>query len=102
MWIAGSSTIVLPYTLVKSADHHLGCARFCAHFQECFVRFVLYSEKTVAQCLTAINARMHVKESSSRPALDGWVEKSGAFSISMSLKVIGKFSRRTVLKARVE
>ncbi len=66
------------------------------------MRFILYSEKTVAQCLTSINARMHVKGTGSRPTLDGWVEKSGAFSISMSAPVIGKFSRRTVLKAKVE
>ncbi len=66
------------------------------------MRFVLYSEKTVTQCLTAINARMHVKGTGSRPTLDGWVEKSGAFSISMSAPVIGKFARRTVLKAKVE
>ena len=66
------------------------------------MRFILYSEKTVTQCLTAINARMHVKGTGSRPTLDGWVEKSGAFSISMSAPVIGKFARRTVLKAKVE
>ncbi len=66
------------------------------------MRFVLYSEKTVTQCLTAINARMHVKGTASRPALDGWVEKSGSFSISMSSHVIGKFSRRTRLTAKVE
>jgi hypothetical protein len=66
------------------------------------VRFILYSEKTVTQCLTAINARMHVKGTASRPTLDGWVEKNGAFSISMSAPVIGKFTRRTVLKAKVE
>jgi hypothetical protein len=66
------------------------------------VRFILYSEKTVTQCLTAINARMHVKGTGSRPTLDGWVEKNGAFSISMSAPVIGKFARRTVLKAKVE
>lgn len=66
------------------------------------MRFVLYSEKTVTQCLTAINARMHVKETSTRPALDGWVEKGGAFSIIMTAPVVGKFRRRTALTAKVE
>lgn len=66
------------------------------------MRFVLYSEKTVAQCLTAVNARMHVKETSTRPALDGWVEKSGTFSLAMTAPVIGKFNRRTTLTAKVE
>ncbi|HVU13821.1 MAG TPA: hypothetical protein VHD90_21235 [Phototrophicaceae bacterium] len=66
------------------------------------MRFVLYSEKTVTQCLTAINARMHVKGTSSRPTLDGWVEKGGTFSINMTSTVIGKFTRRTRLTAKVE
>ena len=39
------------------------------------MQFVLYTEKTVAQSLTAINERMHVKETSTRPALDGWVAR---------------------------
>ncbi len=67
-----------------------------------FVRFVLYSEKTVAQCMTAINARMQAKGTSTRPALDGWVEKGGAFSLGISTPVIGKFARRTTLNAKVE
>lgn len=66
------------------------------------MRFVLYSEKTVAQCLTAMNARLLVKETSTRPGLDGWVEKSGSFSISMTAPVVGKFTRRTALTARAE
>ncbi|MEP7293329.1 MAG: hypothetical protein ABI835_16215, partial [Chloroflexota bacterium] len=66
------------------------------------MRFVLYSEKTVTQCMSAVNERMHAKETSTRPALDGWVEKSGTFSISLSAPVIGKFRRRTALTAKVE
>jgi hypothetical protein len=66
------------------------------------MHFTLYTDKTVAQCLTAINERMHLKESSTRPALDGWVEKSGSFSISVSTPVIGRFTRRTALRAKVE
>src|SRR5829696_6060433 len=45
---------------------------------------------------------MHVKETSTRPALDGWVEKSGTFSLAMTAPVIGKFTRRTTLTAKVE
>ena len=66
------------------------------------MRFVFYSEKSVAQCLSAINARMHVKGTASRPGLDGWVEKGGAFALGTSSKVIGKFSRKTYLRAKVE
>ena len=66
------------------------------------MRFELYTDKTVAQCLTAINARMQAKETSTRPAIDGWVEKGGAFSISTSTRVVGRFNRRTHLSARLE
>jgi hypothetical protein len=66
------------------------------------VHFTLYTDKTVAQCLTAINERMHVKESSTRPALDGWVEKSGAFQISIATPVIGRFIRKTALRGKIE
>ena len=65
------------------------------------MQFVLYSEKSVAECLTEINARMQVKATSTRPALDGWIEKSGTFSISMSAPVMGRFARRTALRAKV-
>lgn len=66
------------------------------------MQFVLYSEMTVSQCLTAVNTRMHAKATSTRPALDGWVEKSGSFALGVSTNVIGKFSRQTYLKAKVE
>lgn len=66
------------------------------------MHFTLYTDKTVAQCLTAINERMHVKESSTRPALDGWVEKSGAFSISIATPVFGRFMRKTALRGKIE
>lgn len=66
------------------------------------MRFVFYTEKTVAQCLTAINDRMQVKATSTRPALDGWVEKGGAFALSLTSPVVGKFTRRTTLNAQAE
>ncbi|MCC6804388.1 MAG: VirB3 family type IV secretion system protein [Anaerolineae bacterium] len=66
------------------------------------MRFVFYTEKTIPQCMTAINDRMQVKATSTRPALDGWVEKGGAFALSLSSPVIGKFTRRTTLKAQAE
>lgn len=66
------------------------------------MRFVFYTEKTIPQCMTAINERMQVKATSTRPALDGWVEKGGAFALSLTSPVIGKFTRRTTLKAQAE
>lgn len=66
------------------------------------MRFLLYTEKTPTQALTAINARMQAKESSARAALGGWVEKNGAFALSVSTPVIGRFERRTVMRGRIE
>ena len=56
------------------------------------MQFVLYSEKTVAQRLTA-NARMQVEETALRPGVDGRVEK-GSFSLSLSTPVIGRLAIR--------
>jgi hypothetical protein len=49
--------------------------------------------------MTALNARMQAKASSSRGSLDGWVEKNGRFSLSTSCTVIRRFRRRTHLQA---
>jgi hypothetical protein len=46
--------------------------------------------------MTALNARMQAKSSR---VLDGWVEKSGRFSISTSCKVARRFTRTTHLRA---
>lgn len=61
------------------------------------MQFVLYSDMTVAQCMNALNERMQAKGTKSRPELNGWIEKKGAFSISVSSKVMGRFNRRTRL-----
>lgn len=66
------------------------------------MRFVLYTEKTVAQCMAAINERLHARPTSARPRMDGWVDKSGSFSIGVQTKVLGRFSRRTYLVAKAE
>ncbi|MFO7323058.1 MAG: hypothetical protein DIU68_015130 [Chloroflexota bacterium] len=66
------------------------------------MQFVLYTDKTVSQALTALNARMHAKPTSTRPALDGWVEKNGSFCISVTSAVVGRFQRTTYLRGRLE
>jgi hypothetical protein len=51
--------------------------------------------------MSAVNERLHLKGTSTRPGMDGWVDKSGAFSISVSTPVIGKLQRTTHLRAKV-
>ncbi len=66
------------------------------------MQFTLYTEQTIAQCLSALNERMHLKPTASRPALDGWLEKSGAFSLGVSSVVVGRFNRSTYLRGKLE
>ncbi len=66
------------------------------------MQFTLYTEQTIAQCLSALNERMYLKPTASRPALDGWLEKSGAFSLGVSSVVVGRFSRSTYMRGKLE
>lgn len=66
------------------------------------MRFTLYTEKTVPQCLSSINGRLQAKETATRPALDGWIDRSGEFSLKVTRPVIGKFQRTTRLKGHIE
>ena len=66
------------------------------------MRFTLYTEKTVPQCLSAINSRLQAKGTATRPDLDGWIDRSGEFSLGVTQPVIGKFQRTTRLKGRLE
>lgn len=61
------------------------------------MRFTYYTEKTVSQCMVALNERIH-----SSNKLDGWTEKNGRFAISTTSKVLKRFTRRTQLEGRVE
>jgi hypothetical protein len=51
--------------------------------------------------MTAINERFHLKGTNTRPSMDGWVDKGGAFSMGVSTPVIGKLNRTTYLRAKV-
>lgn len=66
------------------------------------MRFVLFTEKTTNQCMKALHERLQANATKTRPELDGWIEKSGRFSISMSTQVLGKLSRRTRLRGTAE
>ena len=62
------------------------------------MHFVYYSEKTVSQCMLALNERLHQKSGK----LDGWVEKNGNFSLSVSTSILRRFTRSTRLHGHVE
>lgn len=66
------------------------------------MRFVMYTDKNVAQAMSAINERLHVPGTKSRPQLDGWVEKSGRFAIGVTTTVRWRFDRRTYLYGKAE
>jgi len=61
------------------------------------LRFTYYTEKTISQCMLALNERIH---SSSK--LEGWTEKSGSFALAASCKVARRFNRTTRLQAKAE
>lgn len=66
------------------------------------MRFELYTELTVKQCMTALTERMEAKETATRPAIDGWIEKGGRFSLATTTPVLSKFKRTTRLQATAE
>lgn len=66
------------------------------------MRFVMYTDKTVAQAMSSINERMHAPATKSRPQIDGWVEKNGRFAISVTSELKWRFRRRTFLHGRAE
>jgi hypothetical protein len=61
------------------------------------LRFTYYTEKTVSQCMMALNERIHTSSK-----LEGWTEKSGGFSLAASCRVARRFSRTTHLQAKAE
>ena len=66
------------------------------------MRFTYYTDKTVAQCMSALNERLQQKGTSSRPGLEGWVEKNGNFSLAITSKVVKRFPRTTRLQGKAE
>ena len=66
------------------------------------MHFVLYTSKTVSQCMRDMTERMQAKPTKTRPELTGWIEKSGQFAIALTAPVIGPIKRTTRLKAAAE
>ncbi len=66
------------------------------------MRFVMYTDKSVAQTMKALNDRLHASGTKSRPQFDGWVEKNGRFAIGVTTRVFGRFPRKTTLRGRAQ
>jgi hypothetical protein len=62
----------------------------------------MYTDKSVAQAMKAINERLHAPGTKSRPQIDGWVEKNGKFAMAVTTQVYGRFSRKTYLRGQAE
>lgn len=60
------------------------------------MNFTLYTEKTVAQCMSALSERIEAKA-----ALVGWVEKGGTFALGTTTRVLG-IPRRTMMRGKFE
>jgi hypothetical protein len=52
------------------------------------MKIELFTNKTVKQCTTELNARFEEKETKSRPAVGGYVEKGGNFMLTTSGRVL--------------
>lgn len=66
------------------------------------MRFEIYTELTVRQCMNALNERMAASPTKSRPAVAGQIDKGGKFSISVTNPVALAFKRRTRLRGQAE
>lgn len=66
------------------------------------MRFVMYTDKTVAQSMSAINERLHAPPTKSRPQMDGWVEKNGRFAMGVTSELKWKITRQTYMRGRAE
>jgi hypothetical protein len=66
------------------------------------MRFTLYTQKTVPQCMSALNERLQAKATATRPELGGWIEKGGSFSLSVTSRVAKRFPRTTRLTGKAQ
>lgn len=62
------------------------------------MRFVLYTERPVAECVKALGERLQQSATATRPALDGYADKSGRFALGLTSEVFSRFRRKTWLE----
>ncbi|MCO6443088.1 MAG: hypothetical protein J5J04_03285, partial [Anaerolineae bacterium] len=65
------------------------------------MRYTLYSERPVAECVKALNERIAQPGAASRPKMDGKAEKSGAFTLGMKAPVALGFRRQTWIEGQI-
>lgn len=64
------------------------------------MRFTLYAEKSVSECVKALNERIDAKKNS-KQGVRGKADKNGDFSLWISTKVIFIFKRTTTMNAKI-
>jgi hypothetical protein len=62
------------------------------------MRFMLYTERSVAECVKALSERIAQSPTATRPALDGYADKTGRFAVALTTEVFAKFTRKTWLE----
>ncbi|TVR20754.1 MAG: hypothetical protein EA396_09765 [Anaerolineaceae bacterium] len=65
------------------------------------MQFTLYSQKTTRQCVKDLTERLQARGTKANPALGGWVNKDGGFSLTLTAPVLGRFNRTTRLRGRL-
>lgn len=66
------------------------------------MRFVLYTDKTVSQCMKDLQERLEAKGTKTRLEMDGWIQKGGDFSLAVTTKVANRFAKTTRLSGTVD
>lgn len=66
------------------------------------MHFTLYSEKSVAESVKALNERMAQSATSTRPKLSGQVVRSGDFTLAIESKVYGRVPRKTYIQGKIQ
>jgi hypothetical protein len=64
------------------------------------MRFTLYTEKTVSECIKTLNERIEAKKNS-KTGVRGRTNKNGEFSLWSSARVLFLFKRITQMNAKV-
>lgn len=65
------------------------------------MNFILYTEKSLNDCMKALTDRLLQSETPTRPALDGYVQKNGKFKIGIEQVVFRQLKRKTWVEGQM-